>query len=184
MAPAGFYLFFLLLRSWDWYRAAQGEVDQTVLRRAGMILVMILPCVAAMTLGAVVLGVTFGWPFLVVMLFMTVLNVLLLQWMKAPTPEGGQLTAEIEGFRLFLLSVERFPMQRPEPPGEHAGLYEKYLPYAVALEVEQAWGDRFVALAATYHQNAGVPGAESIYLGMWDGKPVDIIFKPEASRKL
>ena len=86
---------------------------------------------------------------------------------------------EIEGFRLFLKSVERLPMQRSEAPGNNAGLYEKYLPYAVALEVEQAWGDQFLALASTFHQNAGLPGAESFYLGMWDGKPVEIVYKSE-----
>jgi len=69
-------------------------------------------------------------------------------------------------------------MQRAEPPSENAGLYEKYLPYAVALEVEQRWGDRFVALASTTHTNAGLPSAESFYLGMWDGKPLEIIYKP------
>lgn len=179
MAPGGFYLFFLLLRGWDLCRAAREKLDATVLRRAGLILVMLLPCGAAIILGAVVLGGVFGRPLLAVTLFLTVLNVLLWQWMKAPTREGGRLLTEIEGFRLFLKSVERLPMQRPEPPGEHVGLYEKYLPYAVALEVEQAWGDQFVALASTHHQSAGMPGAESFYLGMWDGKPLEIVYKPE-----
>ena len=87
--------------------------------------------------------------------------------------------SEIEGFRLFLKSVERLPMQRSEAPGNKAGLYEKYLPYAIALEVEQAWGDQFLALASTFHQNAGLPGVESFYLGIWDGKPVEIVYKPE-----
>lgn len=73
-------------------------------------------------------------------------------------------------------------MQRVDEPSNHAGVYEKYLPYAVALEVEQAWGDRFVALASTYHENAGLPGAEAFYLGMWNGKPLEIIYKPEAPR--
>ena len=95
----------------------------------------------------------FGWHFLVIALILTVLNVLELQWMKAPTTEGRQLLAEIEGFRHFLTSVERFPMQRSEAPSDGVGLYEKYLPYAVALEVEQAWCDRFVALASTFHHH-------------------------------
>jgi Predicted membrane protein (DUF2207) len=107
------------------------------------------------------------------------LNVLQLQWMKAPTQDGEKLLTEIEGFRLFLESVERLPMQRSDAPSDKAGLYEKYLPYAVALEVEQAWGDQFLALASTFHQNAGIPGAESFYLGMWDGKPVEIVYSPE-----
>jgi hypothetical protein len=73
-------------------------------------------------------------------------------------------------------------MQRTDEPAEHAGLYEKYLPYAVALEVEQAWGDRFLALTSTFHENAGVRGAEAFYLGMWNGRPLEIVYKPEAPR--
>lgn len=182
MAPAAFYFFFLALRGWDLCRAALVNFDGEVVRRSGLLLGMFLPCVAAIILGCVVLGSTFGGMFLAALLFTTVLNVLLLQWMKAPTQEGGRLLTEIEGFRLFLKSVERFPMQRPEPPGEHASLYEKYLPYAMALEIEQAWGDRFLALASTQHENAGMPGAESFYLGMWNGKPLEIIYKPEAPK--
>ncbi len=67
-----------------------------------------------------------------------------------------KLLSEIEGFRLFLKSVKRLPMQRSDAPSDHSGLYEKYLPYAVALEVEQAWGDQFLALASTFHQLPGV----------------------------
>ncbi|MGB9198087.1 MAG: hypothetical protein WCB53_14285 [Terriglobales bacterium] len=178
-APGVFYLFFLTLRARDLLRAVRGNWDRAVLQRAAMVFAMLLPCVAAITLGAVVLGVTFGWPFLIGALFLAVLNVLLLQWMKAPTPEGTQVLAELEGFRAFLKSVERLPMQRANPPGEHAGLYEKYLPYAMALEVEQRWGDRFVAMASTVHENAGLPQAESFYLGMWEGKPLEIVYKPE-----
>jgi len=178
MAPGAFYLFFLLLRVWDLLRAIRGTWDRAVLKRSVMILAMLLPCIAAISLGAVVLGTTFGWLFLAAALFLSLLNILLLQWMKAPTTEGTQLLTELEGFRLFLKSVECLPMQRQEPPSEPAGLYEKYLPYAVALEVEQLWGDRFVALASTTHENAGPPGAESFYLGMWDGKPLEIIYKP------
>ncbi len=61
-----------------------------------------------------------------------------------PTKSGQELLDAIEGFREYLKSVERFPINRPDAPGVHAGLYEKYLPYAVALEVEQSWSDKFV----------------------------------------
>ena len=164
MSPGAFYLFFLSLRAWDLLRAARGKCDRAVLRRGALVFAMLVPCLASITLGAVVLGGTFGRSFLATALFLAVLNILLLQWMKAPTVEGAEALAEIEGFRLFLKSVERLPMQRLEPPGDHAGLYEKYLPYAVALEVEQIWGDRFIALTSTSHENAGLPNAESFYL--------------------
>ena len=181
MAPGVFYLFFISLRVWDVAKAARQNCDWALLRRETLLLIMFAPCVAAMILGGIVVGGTFGWQVIATLLFLTGLNAYALR-IKTPTEEGKQVLTEIEGFRLFLKSVERLPMQRTDEPADHAGVYEKYLPYAVALEVEQAWGDRLLALTSTYHENAGVRGAEAFYLGMWDGKPLEIIYKPEPRR--
>jgi hypothetical protein len=182
MAPSAFYLFFLTMRVRDLCRALRQKFDATVLRRGAILLCFIASCLAGMILGGVVIGGDFGSSLIVVAVFLTILNVLQMQWMKAPTRDGARLLTEIEGFRLFLKSVERLPMQRSDAPSNKTGLYEEYLPYALALEVEQAWSDQFLALASTFHQNAGLPGAESFYLGMWDGKPVEIVYRPEAPK--
>jgi len=182
MAPAAFYLCFLVRRTRDVWRSLREQVDRTVIGRAAGLLAFMISCSAAIVLGAVVLGGNFGWPLLAITAFLTILNVFQLQWMKAPTLEGEKLITEIEGFRLFLKTVDQLPMQRSDAPGDKAGLYEKYLPYALALEVEQAWGDRFLALASTFHQNAGLAGVESFYLGMWNGKPVEVVYNPEPSK--
>jgi hypothetical protein len=179
MAPAAFYLFFLAMRAHDLYRSLRQQFDTTLLWRGAGLLGFIVSCIAGIVLGAVVLAGNFGWLLIVVTIFLTLLNILQARWMKAPTQDGARLLTEIEGFRLFLKSVEHLPMQRSDAPGDNVGHYEKYLPYAVALEVEQAWGDQFLALASTFHQNAGVRGAESFYLGMWDGKPVEVVYRPE-----
>jgi len=180
--PGAFYLFFIAQRVWDVICAARQHCDFAVLRREALLLTMLLPCLAAIGVGGIIVGGTFGWPVVAVALFLAALNAFFLLFIKTPTQEGKQVLTEIEGFRLFLRSVERLPMQRTDEPGDHGGVYEKYLPYAVALEVEQAWGDRFLALTSTYHENAGVRGAEAFYLGMWNGKPLEIIYKPEAPR--
>ncbi len=181
MAPGAFYLFFISQRVWDVLKAARQNFDWVVLRRETLFLTMLVPCAAAIILGVVVVGGTFGWQVVAITLFLAILNAFSFR-IKTPTPEGKQVLTEIAGFRLFLKSVERLPMQRNDEPADHAGVYEKYLPYALALEVEQAWGDRFLALTSTYHQNAGVRGAEAFYLGMWDGKPLEIIYKPDAPK--
>ena len=181
MAPGAFYLFFISQRLCDVLKAARQKLDWAVLSRETLLLIMILPCVAALILGGVVAGGTFGWQLVATTLFLAILNACALG-IKTPTTEGKKVLTEIAGFRLFLKSVERLPMQRNDEPADHAGVYEKYLPYAIALEVEQAWGDRLLALTSTYHQNAGMQGAEAFYLGMWDGKPLEIVYKPEAPK--
>lgn len=180
-APGAFYLLPISFRAWDLLRAAREGLDWRLVRREAMLAAMLLPCVASIVGGGVIVGVTFGWQSVAVALYLAALNAFISQWSKVPTPDGRQLLTEIEGFRLFLKSVEQLPMQRKDEPTDHAGVYEKYLPYAVALEVEQAWGDRLVALTSTYHESA-MPGAETFYLGMWNDKPLEIFYKPEAPK--
>jgi uncharacterized membrane protein len=99
----------------------------------------------------------------------------------SPTAKGRKLRNEIEGFREFLLSVEQLPQDRIEAPGDEAGLYERYLPYALALEVEQSWCDKLVALRSTFHEGEAIPGVRPFYLGMWDGAPVEVVYRPESN---
>lgn len=67
---------------------------------------------------------------------------------RAPTPEGRRLLDEIEGLRRYLGVAERQDLQRLPGPGDaapplDAHRFEQLLPYAVALDVEQAWTEKF-----------------------------------------
>lgn len=178
MAPGGFYLVFVLLRLADLVRGSRKGARTAIVRRVLILFAMIVPCVAALTLGSVVLEIIFGWQVLLVTALMVGLDLVFLHLMKAPTAEGRKLLDEIDGFRQFLSSVEKFPMDRLDAPTTAPGIYERYLPYAVALEVEQAWSDRFLALAETAHESEFLPGSCAFYLGMWDGKPVEVVWMP------
>jgi hypothetical protein len=177
MAPGGYYLFFLGMRIFDLFRAAREHLGVAVLASAAPLFGLVIPCIAALALGSLVLGVNFGSTALAVTGFLVAVNVAVLLQMRLPTAEGTQLLTEIEGFRDFLNSVERLPMDRLDAPDKEVGLYEKYLPYAVALEVEQSWSDQFVALKSAFQEGETSPGVRPFYLGMWDGKPVEIVFR-------
>jgi len=179
MAPAAFYLIFVLLRLADLFRAARHKLQGAILRRALLFFMFLVPCLAGILLGAVVLIGTFGIPPLITTLALVALNVSVYHFMRLPTPEGRKLLHEIAGFRHFLKSVEKSPMDLPDAPHKQPGIYEKYLPYAVALDVDQSWSDRFVAISSTDHQGEAVPNAATFYLGMWDGKPVEITYWAE-----
>jgi uncharacterized membrane protein YgcG len=68
---------------------------------------------------------------------------------KAPTAEGRKLMDEVEGLKLYLSVAERDELARMQGPGAPPALdekrYEVLLPYAVALEVEDAWTKKFTA---------------------------------------
>jgi uncharacterized membrane protein YgcG len=69
-------------------------------------------------------------------------------WMAAPTRKGRALMDRIEGFRHYLSVAEEDRLETMHPPEETPELFERYLPYAIALKVENAWASRFTAVLA------------------------------------
>jgi len=69
-------------------------------------------------------------------------------WMKAHTVEGRMITDQIEGFRQYLGVAEEDRLNALNPPDKTPELFERFLPYAVALDVENAWAERFAGVLA------------------------------------
>lgn len=61
------------------------------------------------------------------------------QWLKAPTLAGRRLLDKIEGFKHYLKVAEEDEIALTEAPEFTIGLYETYLPYAIALDLENEW---------------------------------------------
>lgn len=69
---------------------------------------------------------------------------ILFSWlMKAPTPLGRALMDEAEGFKMYLSVAEKDQLNLMHEPELTAGRFEKLLPYAIALKVENQWGKKF-----------------------------------------
>ena len=79
-------------------------------------------------------------------LLLAVLNVLFFALMKAPTKLGRELLDEIAGFRMFLATAEHNRMKMADAPEMSEHLYATHLPYALAMDMELAWSDRFTNL--------------------------------------
>ncbi len=76
------------------------------------------------------------------------LNILFIRLMPAPTNKGSKVSAEIEGFKLYLETAEQDRINTggplsERPPMMSVELYESFLPYAVALGVEKPWSKYF-----------------------------------------
>ncbi len=97
--------------------------------------------------------------FTIPMLFLImVLNVIFFHILKAPTTEGRLLMDKIEGFKLFFTTTERYRIEQMYPGKKTPEVYEKYLPYAIALDMESEWTAQFEEVLrnagkdpATYH---------------------------------
>jgi len=86
------------------------------------------------------------------------LHLLFLYLMKAPTFAGRRLMDQVEGFKMFLGEVDGDRLNRAAPPKQTPAVFEKFLPYALALDVEQNWANKFSNVLA----GAGTaPGSSS-----------------------
>jgi uncharacterized membrane protein YgcG len=83
-----------------------------------------------------------------VFLIAFVLNAIFHQLLKAPTLEGRRVMDQIEGFRRYLSIGERDRLNLENPPERTPELYEAFLPFALALDVEQKWSEQFVDVLA------------------------------------
>jgi hypothetical protein len=79
--------------------------------------------------------------------------------MKAPTFAGRRLMDQVEGFKMFLGSVDGDRLNRAAPPQQTPEVFEKFLPYALALDVEQAWGNKFSGILAATGTTPGSSGS-------------------------
>jgi uncharacterized membrane protein YgcG len=70
-------------------------------------------------------------------------------WMAAPTRQGRATLDHIAGFKQYLSITEEDRLERLNPPEKTPELFERYLPYAIALGVENAWANRFANVLAT-----------------------------------
>ncbi len=67
---------------------------------------------------------------------------------QAPTVSGRALMDEIEGFKHYLMVAEEDFLEHMTPPEKTPALFERYLPYAIALGVESEWGNKFSGVLA------------------------------------
>ena len=104
------------------------------------------------------LGVLLWSAGLAVALIMTIIlatNALFHHLLKAPTRAGRQLLDRVEGFKMFLSAVDAHRLNTMAPPDKTPQLFERFLPYALALDVEHAWAEQFTAVLAAAGQAGG-----------------------------
>jgi uncharacterized membrane protein YgcG len=75
--------------------------------------------------------------------------------MKRPTLRGRKLLDEMLGFKDFLEIAEKDELNLRNPPEKTPELFEAYLPYALALGVDQQWAERFASLLGSIRQPNG-----------------------------
>ncbi len=100
-----------------------------------------------------------------------IVNLLFFNWNKAPTEKGRKILDHIDGFRHYLGVAEEDRLRGFEGPQKTPELFEKFLPYAHALDVEQAWSRQFSSIlaAASASSGDGTPYRPGFYTGSHTG---------------
>lgn len=74
-----------------------------------------------------------------------VTTVLMLYLLGAPTARGAEMLPRIEGFKLYLETAEVNRLNMRDAPEMSEDLFERYLPYAAGLGVEEPWSEAWAA---------------------------------------
>lgn len=128
------------IQAWAVYRAGMSPFGVI-----GIILLWLfaIPFIAA-ELGALyALFHASSLGFVVICLLLAVIDFLFYHLMKAPTVAGRSLLDQIEGLRMYLGTAESDRLGALYPVKKTPEHFEEFLPYAMALDVEVAWGEKF-----------------------------------------
>jgi uncharacterized membrane protein len=105
--------------------------------------VFCVPFLGGWVAGAGSQVMTIGYPSLAVLVLAIVVNVVFFKLLEARTPLGRAIADEIEGMRLYLTVAEKDRLAFHNPPDRTPEHFEKLLPYAIALGVEDDWAKQF-----------------------------------------
>lgn len=92
-------------------------------------------------------------PFILILLLVILMNIIFLYLIKAPTTTGRKRMDEIEGLKMFMEVAEKHRLNSLNAPDLTPQLFEKLLPYAIALNVENQWGEKFDSILEKAIQN-------------------------------
>jgi uncharacterized membrane protein YgcG len=114
--------------------------------------------------GLAVLATTTSFILVAALVASVLLHAVFHHLLKAPTRAGRGVLDKIEGFKLFLSAVDGDRMNRVPSTAKTPETFEKFLPYALALDVEQAWAEKFSGVL----RSASASGQDStVYSPAW-----------------
>lgn len=146
-----------------WKAVLKGKGPKKILSAGGALFVTLfaLPFLLGELFGIGVLANSTSSTTVIIMAVAIASNFLYHELLKAPTRLGRVALDKIQGFKLFLSATEEDQIKRLAPINWNLDTFNKYLPYAVALDIEDEWSAKFnnqLAAAVTSGANATSAG--------------------------
>ncbi|MCP4367402.1 MAG: DUF2207 domain-containing protein [Deltaproteobacteria bacterium] len=133
-----------------WQGALSSGSSKGIFKKSGAVGITLfaLPFLGAECFGMWAFS-TMTSPFAVMALLVVIFfNFIFYHLIKAPTLYGRKMMDQIEGFKLYLSVAEKEGLNMRNPPEKTPELFEKFLPFALALDVENAWSEQFAGVLA------------------------------------
>ena len=144
----------------SWKRVPQSHGGKKILKAGSALSINLfaLPFFAGELFGIGILWYATSLSTIIVMVLLIGINYIFYHLLKSPTRAGRALLDTVEGFRAFLAATEKDRLNMLNPPEKTPELFEKYLPYALALDIEQQWAEQFsdILSAAAAGEGAAV----------------------------
>jgi len=147
----------LLHRAYDSWMEVIAGPGSRILNFIGAIFntVFALPFTAGLIFGIFMLTQSIALVATLVLFVGGVASYVFYHLLKAPTLAGSKVFDQIDGFRLYLVTAEKDRLEMLNPPQVTPAVFEKYLPYAIALDCENQWSRKFEAEAAAAGMSPG-----------------------------
>ncbi|MFA6094927.1 MAG: DUF2207 domain-containing protein [Candidatus Paceibacterota bacterium] len=164
-------ILFLIVWLTGWSFGVFGIIKKISSLRAGSRYVLLITLLFGLPFIVAEVGVLVAVFFLTSQIFaifaglVIMINVIFVSILKRRTLDGRHLQDEIEGFKWFLSVTEKDRMNFHNPPEKTPALFEKFLPYALVLGVEQRWAEQFANVFASISQAGGTTYSPSWYAG-------------------
>jgi hypothetical protein len=156
------FLVWTVISLWRDFLAGRGWQN---LPRAIVMSLFTLPFLGGWLFGAGAQVRAVGYIGLGILVLAIVVNMVFFKLLEARTPLGRALKDEIEGMRLYLTVAEKDRLAFHHPPERTPEHFEKLLPYAIALGVEDQWAKQFDEVFARIAAETGRPYSPGWYRG-------------------
>jgi hypothetical protein len=141
---------FLIHRAWDlWANVARGPGSKVINTGAAIAAtIFAVPFAGGLVAVLGALGSTLPLLVTATLIVQGILAYVFYHLLKAPTLAGAKIRDQIDGFRMFLVTAEKDRLEKLNPPEITPQVFEKFLPYAMALDAENEWSKKFEEEAA------------------------------------
>ena len=116
---------------------------ESLVNRNKVLLVIVRTLFVLVVVAVYVLIFGGSVPEITAVLILTGINLFFGKYMSAPTYEGRRLMDRIEGLKMFLETAEKERLKALFPKDSIPSIFERFLPYALALDVVETWADKF-----------------------------------------